>query len=316
MNKVKELLSHYQVMILDGAMATELENRGCVINDALWSARILAEAPEKIEQVHYDYFEAGADCAMTASYQATIPGFMGKGFSEEEAEELLRRSVRLAVQARERFWANESARSGRPYPLIVAAVGPYGAYLADGSEYRGGYTIGEKELADFHRRRVELLIEAGADVLAFETIPCLYEARVIAKLMEDYPEAAYWISFSCRDDGHTCDGTPIEECAEHLEQCGEALVAIGVNCTPPQYIAPLVKRIRKVFSRPVAVYPNSGESYDASDKTWHGAGAENCFGCASRSWYEAGAQLIGGCCRTTPADIAGVYEWVKALRGE
>lgn len=314
MNRIEQFLKQHKVMILDGAMATELENRGCVINDALWSARMLEEAPEKIEQVHYDYFMAGADCAMTASYQATIPGFMKKGFSRDRAEELIRRSVKLAVQARERFWADEANREGRAYPLIVAAAGPYGAYLADGSEYRGGYEIGEEELIEFHRRRAELLTEAGADVLAFETIPCLYEAKAVAKLMQSFPDTPYWVSFSCKDGEHTCDGTPIEECAAFLDGCGENMAAVGVNCTPPQYVASLIRRAKGASGKPAAVYPNSGETYDASDKTWHGEGEGCGFGEASRSWFEAGAVLIGGCCRTTPRDIEGVYQWVKELR--
>lgn len=69
------------MLILDGAMATELESKGLDLNDALWSAKVLAEQPDVIEQVHYEYFQAGADCAMTASYQATIDGFLKKGYS-------------------------------------------------------------------------------------------------------------------------------------------------------------------------------------------------------------------------------------------
>ena len=314
MNQIERILAEYQVIILDGALATELENRGCVISDALWSARMLEEAPEKIEQVHYDYFAAGADCATTASYQATIPGFVRMGFSRERAEELIRRSVELAVQARGRFWSEEKNRRGRPCPLVAASVGPYGAYLADGSEYRGGYDIGREELVRFHRRRVELLLEAGADVLAFETIPCLEEAKAVAELMQGFPGTAYWVSFSCRDGEHTCDGTPITQCARFLDGCGEDLAAIGINCTPPQYAASLVRQVKSVSNKPAAVYPNSGESYDAADKTWHGEGKESCFGRAARGWYEAGASLIGGCCRTAPKDIAEISQWVSLLR--
>ena len=170
MNLITQFLQDHKVMILDGAMATELEGKGLDLNDSLWSAKVLAERPDVIEQVHYEYFLAGADCAMTASYQATIDGFLKKGYSLQQAEGFITDSVRIAAKARDRFWQDPKNREGRPYPLIVAAVGPYGAYLSDGSEYRGDYTISEEALMEFHRRRMQLLLEAGADILACETI--------------------------------------------------------------------------------------------------------------------------------------------------
>ena len=202
MNLIEKFLQDHKVLILDGAMATELEGKGLDLNDALWSAKVLAERPDVIEQVHYEYFQAGADCAMTASYQATIEGFLKKGYSLSQAEKFISDSVSIAVKARDRFWQDPENRKGRPYPLIVAAVGPYGAYLADGSEYRGDYDISEQELMDFHRRRMQLLLEAGADILACETVPCasnkqgtVSQARIFlpVKLFPAYSKRRQWL---------------------------------------------------------------------------------------------------------------------------
>ena len=313
MNLIAQFLQDHKVMILDGAMATELEGKGLDLNDSLWSAKVLAERPDVIEQVHYEYFLAGADCAMTASYQATIDGFLKKGYSLQQAEGFITDSVRIAAKARDRFWQDPKNREGRPYPLIVAAVGPYGAYLSDGSEYRGDYTISEEALMEFHRRRMQLLLEAGADILACETIPCLMEAQAMTKVVGEFDPAPCWISFSCNSETTICDGTSIAVCAAAMDVFPQ-VYAIGVNCTPPHLLPSLIREIRSASQKPIAVYPNSGEIYDPITKTWRGTSEEGGFALASKEWYDAGARLIGGCCRTTPADIAQVYEWVAPLR--
>ena len=313
MNRIEQFLQDHKVLILDGAMATELESKGLDLNDALWSAKVLAEQPDVIEQVHYEYFQAGADCAMTASYQATIDGFLKKGYSLAQAEKFITDSVAIAVKARDRFWQDHDNRKGRPYPLIVAAVGPYGAYLADGSEYRGDYDISEQELMDFHRRRMQLLLEAGADILACETVPCLFEAQAMAKAVGEFEGALCWISFSCNSEATICDGTSIAVCAAAMDVFPQ-VAAIGINCTPPHLLPSLIRAVRTASHKPIAVYPNSGEIYDPVTKTWRGTSEEGGFALAAQAWYQAGARLIGGCCRTTPADIAQVYGWVKDLR--
>ena len=200
MNLIADLLNRFPVLILDGAMATELERRGCDLRDPLWSAKVLLEAPELIWRVHSDYFCAGADIAITASYQATVDGFMRRGLGREESLDLLRRSVRLALEARDAFWREPANRIGRPRPLVAASVGPYGAFLADGSEYRGDYGLSEAELMDFHRPRMTTLLEAGPDLLACETLPCFVEARALVRLLAEFPDVSAWISFSARDD--------------------------------------------------------------------------------------------------------------------
>ncbi|PJI08648.1 MULTISPECIES: homocysteine S-methyltransferase [Clostridium] len=311
MNPIKTVLKDFPVTILDGALATELEKRGCNINDSLWSAKVLAKNPEIIEAVHYDYFVSGADCAITSSYQATIDGFMNKGYSKSEAESLIKNSVKIAKQARDKFWEEPSNRINRPKPFIAGSVGPYGAYLADGSEYRGDYKITEEELMEFHRPRIKLLLEAGADILACETIPNLAEAKAITKLLQEFPDVYAWISFSCKNDYEISDGTPIKECAEFLNSCTQ-VAAIGMNCTAPKYINSLIKEIKSVSDKPIVVYPNSGEEYDAKSKTWHGNSSSEAFSSAAKEWFHSGAKLIGGCCRTTPADIKATYEILRA----
>ncbi|MEW4368718.1 homocysteine S-methyltransferase [Paenibacillus kandeliae] len=320
MNQIQQLIDQYGVMILDGAMATELEKEGADLNDELWSARLLLDNPDAIARVHTRYFEAGADCAITASYQATVMGFMERGLSEHEAVEMMDRSVRLAVGARDAFWnrftaqqaesvsietATSSSFPARPKPLIAASVGPYGAYLADGSEYRGDYGKTEQELFDFHYDRIRILIEAGADVLACETIPCLVEAQAIVRVLEHFPGVYAWISFSGKDGHHISNGESVAECAAWLEPY-EQVAAVGINCTALGYIPALIGQIKQHTSKPIIVYPNSGEQYDPITKTWHGQACDHVYGQDAMQWYELGARLIGGCCRTTPDDIASI----------
>lgn len=309
-NPIEHILREYPVIVLDGALATELERYGCDLNDRLWSAKVLLDRPELIQQVHLDYLAAGADCVTTASYQATVEGFMSTGLSEAEALQAIQQSVRIAVQARDEFWGQVENRSRRPKPLVAASVGPYGAFLADGSEYRGDYRLTEAELAEFHRPRMEALVAAGADLLACETIPSLAEAKAIVQLLESFPHMCAWISFSARDGLHISDGHAVAECAAWLDTQPQ-VVATGINCTPPQHIPSLIREICTWTKKPVIVYPNSGESYDAISKKWGGGSDKEAYGVEARGWYECGARLIGGCCRTTPADIRAIATWAR-----
>ncbi|MEI7028054.1 homocysteine S-methyltransferase [Paenibacillus sp. y28] len=315
MNPIENILKHFPVMILDGALSTELERRGCNINDSLWSAKIVVENPDLIGQVHADYFAAGADCAITSSYQATVEGFIRRGLSESEAVSLIQKSVQIAVAARDRFWERlqESTEEiKRPQPIVAASVGPYGAYLADGSEYRGDYKLSEQELVEFHRPRIQALLEAGADILACETIPCLLEAKAIVSVLKEFPAAYAWISFSAKDGEHISNGEAIADCAEWLNSHAQ-VAAVGVNCTSPQHIVSLLHELKRSTSKPLVVYPNSGEEYNAEARRWQGDSSEESFGCSARSWYEHGAQVIGGCCRTNPDDIRSIAAWVRTM---
>lgn len=315
MNPIGSILDRYPVLVIDGALATELERRGYDLKDDLWSAKILLEQPDVIKQVHLGYFKAGADCAITASYQATIEGFKRRGLNEKEAIHLIQKSVQLAIEARDEFWAEPANHMGRSKPFVAASVGPYGAFLADGSEYRGNYGLSEKELMEFHRPRMKALIEAGADILACETIPCLIEAQAIAKLLREFQNVTAWISFSARDETHISEGQMFADCAKQLGNHPQ-ITAIGINCTPPKYIPSLIREAKAVTRKPILVYPNSGETYDAEKNAWDGDPVLNSFGEHAREWYKAGARLIGGCCRTTPEDIRVIASWARDRNGK
>jgi homocysteine S-methyltransferase len=302
LNPIEAGLKKYSPLILDGALATELETHGCDLNDPLWSARVLLENPEAIEKVHADYFRAGADCVITASYQATVDGFRKRGIEKPEALELIKKTVYLAKQARNDFWKEEKGNSNRPKPIVAGSVGPYGAYLADGSEYVGNYGVSDQHLADFHFSRIQALAEAGADVLAFETIPSLQEAKVLASLLKEFPDTSAWLSFSLKDGETISDGTGIEECARMFND-DEQIAAIGVNCAPIPAATQAISILSRNTDKPIIVYPNSGETYNAETKTWHGEEAGCTFEEQSEIWYEAGARIIGGCCRTDPGHI-------------
>ncbi len=311
-NPLAEILENYPIVLLDGALATELERRGCDLNDPLWSARVLLEAPERIREVHTDYFEAGADCATTASYQASLDGFVRRGLSEAQAFRLIQKSVQLAVEAREAFWADSAHRAGRPRPFVAASIGPYGAFLADGSEYRGDYGLSEEQLMDFHRPRMTALVESGADMLACETIPCLREARALARLLTQFPEASAWFSFSARDGEHISHGERLADCAAYLDGFPQA-AAVGVNCTAPRFIPSLIHEARSATSKPILVYPNSGEIYNTVTRRWSGETSCEAYGEQAQTWYAAGARILGGCCRTTPEYIRTMAAWARSF---
>jgi len=300
-NPIMPFIERQGALVLDGGLATELERRGANLDDALWSARLLADDPALIRQVHLDYYWAGADCCTSASYQATVPGFVTRGLSAGAARALIRRAVALTNEARDAFWA-AGPHARRLRPLVAASVGPYGAYLADGSEYRGDYDLDEAGLLAFHRERWALLAGCGADLLACETLPSFAEARALARLLAETPNAWAWFSFTCRDGACISDGTPIGECAAYLAG-RPGVVAVGVNCTPPHLIPDLIRAISAATDTPIIVYPNSGETYDPAARRWRGESAPAEFGTFSREWRKLGAALIGGCCRTTPAHV-------------
>jgi len=313
--RVRSLLAEQGWLILDGGLASELEVRGCDLGDELWSARLLVDGPELLSQVHADYLEAGADCIVSASYQATVQGFVRRGLSARQAVTLLRHSVELACQARDAFWSAHGPRGDRRYPLVAASIGPYGACLADGSEYRGDYTLSADELADFHRDRLTLLAGVGADLVAFETIPSAIEARVLARLLRELPGTDAWISFTLRDVATLSDGTPLATVAAELDG-EEQIFAIGVNCLPPRWVDGALAVLRRATGKPLAVYPNSGESWDAAARCWRPAAVQPDLATLAPAWYAGGARLLGGCCRTGPDDIRRLRQALVAGKVE
>jgi homocysteine S-methyltransferase len=270
-------------------MSNALEDRGHDLSDSLWSARLLKDAPGEIAAVHRAYYEAGADFATTASYQASVAGFGQAGVPRDEAERLITSSVSIAKQVRD-----ELADDGRQR-FVAASVGPYGAVLADGSEYRGRYGVTKAFLRDFHLPRLELLVAAGPDLLAVETIPDLEEAEVLVELLDEIAFPA-WLSYSVAGS-LTRAGQPLEE-AFAIRSTN--LVAVGINCCAPEDVQSAVE-LAALSGMPVVAYPNSGEGWDAGGRRWTG-GASDATSLAS-GWAAAGAEYIGGCCRVGPEDI-------------
>ncbi|WP_300005818.1 homocysteine S-methyltransferase [uncultured Cedecea sp.] len=300
-NPLLPLLSGQTFITLDGAMATELEARGCHLADSLWSAKVLIENPQLIRDVHLDYFRAGAEITITASYQATPVGFAARGLDNQQACALIEKSVTLAIEARAQYQQeNPAARN----LLVAGSVGPYGAYLADGSEYRGDYTRSQEEFIAFHRPRIASLLAAGADLLACETLPSFPEICALVTLLAEYPEATAWLALTLKDSQHLSDGTPLSEVIAVIAQSPQ-VVAVGINCIALEKTTAALTYLHTLTALPLVVYPNSGEQYDAQSKTWHQHHAR-CGTLASYlpEWLAAGAKIIGGCCRTSPKDIA------------
>eukprot|EP00243_Klebsormidium_subtile_P002881 TRINITY_DN15873_c0_g1_i1.p1 TRINITY_DN15873_c0_g1~~TRINITY_DN15873_c0_g1_i1.p1 ORF type:complete len:384 (+),score=42.95 TRINITY_DN15873_c0_g1_i1:130-1152(+) len=305
------------VAVLDGGLATELENRGADLTDSLWSAKCLIENPGLIRQVHLDYFRAGADIVTSCSYQATFEGFQKKGIEEKQAEELMRLSVQLACEARDQAHkecqSNGSPVIGQRKRLVAASLGCYGASMSNGAEYSGDYgDISTEDMMEFHRRRLRVMSRSGADVLVFETVPKLQEAEAIARLLDEEAESGgdcvpAWVSFSCRDERHVSHGETLAACIQALEGCAR-VTAVGVNCTPPRFIQGLVTEARKATSKAIIVYPNSGERWDGECKEWvQSTGvSDDDFVSMVPVWEDAGARIIGGCCRTTPRTIQSI----------
>lgn len=316
LNPLQPFLNHQNFIMLDGAMATELEARGSALDDPLWSAKLLVENPAQIEAIHYDYFCAGADITITASYQATFEGFAQHGIGQKQAADLMRLSVHLAASARDRYWVQVQPNENRQRPLVAVSIGPYGAWLHDGSEYRGDYDRSFQELIDFHRPRIELfakMIRAGeADLLACETIPCRAEAEAIVYLLTELQDISAWISFSCHDTKRICHGESFAEVIEMVSKC-EQVIAAGLNCTSPRFATELLQSIHAKPSIPLLVYPNSGESWDAQSGHWTAERKVDKMGDVAIQWHAAGAKLIGGCCRTTPEDIRRMREALRQV---
>lgn len=299
-------------VILDGGLATELEARGCDISGSLWSARVLRTAPEAIAQLHYDYYAAGAEVATTASYQASYEGFAAAGMDAEETTRLLRLSVELARRARERFRRDHPGDTREL--LVAASIGPYGAISHDGAEYRGDYGLSVAGLVAFHERRFGVLAGAGADLLACETIPVLDEANAYAELLARTPGARAWLSFTSKDGRHTSHGEPLAECARLAESVPN-VIAVGVNCVKPEIVGDAIRSLRAGTSKPVVVYPNSGETWRADSESWHGTAGGASLASLAPSWLAAGARLVGGCCRVGPAQIAALARRIASGTG-
>ncbi|KAG7397476.1 Catalyzes methyl transfer from S-methylmethionine (SMM) to adenosyl-L-homocysteine (AdoMet) [Phytophthora boehmeriae] len=308
-----------RIVVLDGGFATELEKdpRVDLNSSSLWSASLLLDKNEPLQQVvvnaHQTYFLAGADVATTASYQASVDGFKREGVTAvSDVERLYAKSIDLAVQARNAAW-NEIDQTKRIKPLVGASIGCYGAALADGSEYRGDYGKTKKELVDWHRDRFAFFANyAPADFLICETIPCLVEVEAFVDLLNEFPTAHAIVAVACHNDTELNSGEQITRIPEILAKLKNPsqLLAIGINCTPPQHVESLLRLLDCPW--PKAVYPNSGEGWDGVNKVWlpgTSTGGPSSWDEFVPKWFDAGARFFGGCCRTSPDDIHAIREF-------
>ncbi len=292
-NRIQQVIEEAGYFLLDGGLATEMERLGFNLDTDLWSAAALTAQPDLVSAVHEKYLSAGSRCVTSASYQVSVNGFERAGYSAQQAWDSLQLSIDLALDARDKI---------APEALVAASLGPFGASRADGSEYTGNYGLSRAELLDFHSERFRRLAHSGADFLACETIPSLYEAEALAELFTREPAVEGWVSFSCVDDRHLSDGTAIAEGASLFAEVG-GVFAVGINCVAPELVENLIRELRAaVPDKHVVVYPNAGGTYDAASKEWTAATQWDCVAAAAR-WYEAGARLLGGCCRVGPGQI-------------
>jgi len=276
------------ITVIDGGLSTALESLGNSLNTSLWSGELLRNHSEQIRAAHALFVDAGAQVLITSSYQVSYPGCLAQGWSEAEVDQALLASTELA-----RF----------PGVQVAASVGPYGAYLADGSEYRGNYGLSKAELKDFHRRRLATLISSKPDLLAIETIPEITEAVAIVELLQELNSSIpFWISFSCKDESHISSGETFADAVAAIAAAPH-LRAVGINCTAPEFVTSLMKSAPTI---PYVVYPNSGRTWDADAKVWIGNTETSFTKEQIDQLISAGAQLIGGCCGVGPSDIASL----------
>ena len=285
-------------VVIDGGLSTQLEARGHDVNDRLWTGRVLLDDPSAITRAHADFVEAGAQLLISASYQVSRPGFVAEGLTESDADEALLASIAAAWEA-----AADDVR-------VAASVGPYGAIRHDGSEYRGRYGLTHDQLVHFHAERLTVLADGAPDLLAVETIPDVDEARALVDVLADHPTLPAWMTFSAVDEAHTCAGQPIEE-AVAVAASTPSVVAVGVNCTDPRNITPLLHRMRAVTDLPLVVYPNAGGSWNPSTGAWDDALTEGFAPALVEVWQQSGAVAIGGCCGTGAGAIRDLARQVR-----
>jgi homocysteine S-methyltransferase len=297
---IASMIDRHRPLLLDGGLGSELAARGYELSSPLWSAELIDSRPDTIVEVHRAYLDSGARIIISASYQASVPGLQAAGYDMPAIESVFSAATDLARRARDEF-LRDNPNCGY-FPLVAASVGPYGAWLADGSEYRGNYGVDDVQLQRFHAQRLRWLDHSGADLLACETIPDLQEAGVLAQLLAA-TNTPGWVSFCCRDSEHLQDGNHLVDAVALFAELPN-VVALGVNCCAPNLVSGLIARLSGVVGeRLIVVYPNSGAQYDAGRKRWFGQETAQQWAQQALAWYQAGADIIGGCCRIGPEHI-------------
>ena len=292
--------------LIDGAMSTALEQLGADTNNSLWTASVLAHQPALVKQVHQEYFEAGARLAITDTYQANVPAFLQHGYAEQAAHSLIQRAVILAKEARDEYQQKTGI-----YNYVAGALGPYGAYLANGSEYTGDYHLSKAEYQQFHRPRLTDILKVGVDVLAIEAQPRLDEVLAEVDLVKELaPDTLCYVSFSLKDHTSLPDGTPLAVAARTVAKYPNVF-AVGINCLPLEEVTAAVETVHQATNKPVIAYPNSSATYDPATKTWRYPHGRQTLVKYLPQWLAAGLTIVGGCCTTTPQDIADLHEYLE-----
>lgn len=293
---------------IDGAMSTALEGLGYDTQSDLWTAGAIIDHPELIYKVHYSYLEAGADLIMTDTYQANLQAFEKHGYPRKEAENFIVRAVKIAQHAR----ADYEHRTGK-HTYIAGTVGPYGAYLADGNEYRGDYELVKDDYRKFYKKKIQLIIETGVDVIGVETQPKLSETLFLLNLIHEIsPTTPVYVSYTLKDASHISDGTPLKRAVAAASR-DSAVFAVGINCTKLELVCPALRLMKRVSSKPLLVYPNTSANYDPQTKRWVKVPNKPQFENEIVKWYLAGAQLIGGCCTTLPSHVKTISRFITRM---
>lgn len=296
-------------IVLDGAMSDELEKQGIDTNTKLWTGIALINDLDKVYKAHMDYFEAGAQLVITDTYQANSQAYQAAGYTSEEAEKFIQNGVKIAQKARDDF-ANKTGK--RNY--VAATIGSYGAYLADGNEYRGDYELTKEEYLDFHLPRLKAVLSQKPDLIALETQPKLDEpVAVLDWLEENDPSIPVYVSFTLKNATEISDGTSIKKAVTKINQYAQVF-AIGINCVSPTLVSSALKEIGKYTTKPLVVYPNLGAVYDPTIKQWKDVEEKFDFKELTKEWYDLGARLIGGCCTTGPEEIKQISKTLEKLR--
>ncbi len=289
--------------VLDGGLSFPLEEKKKLMNTNLWTAELLISKPELISEVHINYIDSGAQIITTSSYQASFKSLKKRGYTEIQSKNIILKSVEILEEIKNNY-DNKI--------IIAASIGPYGSYLADGSEYVGNYNISKEYIFNFYKKKIDLLDSSNADILAFETIPSYKEAKVIAKILKGTKKQS-WISFSCKNEKEISDGTKLEKCCEYLNNHSK-IFGVGVNCTSPKYISNLISILkRKLKNKKIIIYPNSGEIYDGKNKNWIGNN-NRTFESYIDEWLNLGVDILGGCCRVGPKEIKKIKDKIDLIK--
>ncbi|XP_017069704.2 LOW QUALITY PROTEIN: homocysteine S-methyltransferase 2 [Drosophila eugracilis] len=314
------------ILVKCGGFSSQLANNVTekVDGDPLWGSRFDATNPEAVIKTHLDFLRNGADIILTNTYQSSVEGFVKYlGVTKERGVELIQKSVHLAKEAKNQYLKETGSELESTLPLILGSIGPYGAYLHDGSEYSGSYAdkISKEQLKEWHRTRIEICLAAGVDGLALETLPCQMEAEAVAEfVLDNCPEAHFWVSFQCKDEKHLASGESFAEAALSIwrlvqsRKAENRLIGIGLNCVNPLDVTPLLTSLTKAAGSdriPLVVYSNRGEIYDAKLGDWTGTGEEVVK--FVPEWLQLGARVVGGCCRVYPTDVLAIRKYVDSI---